>query len=61
MIDHIGSPVSDYARSMRFYLKALAPLDYGLVMEITQEEHARSRRPQYRSGLSRAGVANAPV
>jgi len=39
MIDHIGFPVSDYARSKAFYLKALAPLDYGLVMEITQEEH----------------------
>ena len=28
MIDHIGFPVSDYARSKAFYLKALAPLDY---------------------------------
>jgi hypothetical protein len=25
MIDHIGFPVSDYARSKAFYLKALAP------------------------------------
>jgi len=39
MIDHIGFPVSDYARSKAFYLKALAPLDYSIVMEITQEEH----------------------
>ena len=37
MIDHIGFPVSDYARSKAFYLKALAPLDYGLVMEVTRE------------------------
>ena len=34
MIDHIGFPVSDYARSKAFYTKALAPLGYGLVMEI---------------------------
>ena len=38
MIDHIGFPVSDYERSKAFYLKALAPLDYTLVMEVTQEQ-----------------------
>ena len=37
MIDHIGFPVSDYERSRAFYLKALAPLDYSLVMEVRQE------------------------
>ncbi|HKU08315.1 MAG TPA: VOC family protein [Bradyrhizobium sp.] len=40
MIDHIGFPVSDYARAKAFYLKALAPLGYGLIMEVGQEEHA---------------------
>ena len=34
MIDHIGFPVSDYQRSKAFYLKALAPLGYALVMEV---------------------------
>jgi catechol 2,3-dioxygenase-like lactoylglutathione lyase family enzyme len=34
MIDHIGFPVSDYARSKVFYTKALAPLGYSLVMEV---------------------------
>jgi catechol 2,3-dioxygenase-like lactoylglutathione lyase family enzyme len=38
MIDHIGFPVSDYERAKAFYLKALAPLDYSLVMEVTQEQ-----------------------
>ena len=38
MIDHVGFPVSDYERSKAFYLKALAPLDYTLVMEVTQEQ-----------------------
>ena len=42
MIDHIGFPVSDYARSKAFYLKALAPLDYHLVMEVTQEQTGRA-------------------
>jgi catechol 2,3-dioxygenase-like lactoylglutathione lyase family enzyme len=37
MIDHIGFPVSDYARSKAFYEKALAPLGYVLIMEIGGE------------------------
>jgi catechol 2,3-dioxygenase-like lactoylglutathione lyase family enzyme len=39
MIDHVGFPVSDYERSKAFYGKALAPLGYGLVMEVRQDEH----------------------
>jgi catechol 2,3-dioxygenase-like lactoylglutathione lyase family enzyme len=34
MIDHIGFAVSDYERAKAFYAKALAPLDYTLVMEV---------------------------
>src|SRR5262249_23946529 len=37
MLDHLGFPVSDYSRSKAFYLKALAPLGYTLVMEVGQE------------------------
>jgi catechol 2,3-dioxygenase-like lactoylglutathione lyase family enzyme len=37
MLDHIGFPVSDYARSKAFYLAALKPLGFGLVMEVTPE------------------------
>jgi catechol 2,3-dioxygenase-like lactoylglutathione lyase family enzyme len=40
MIDHIGFPVSDYQRSKTFYQQALAPLDYTLIMEVTQENGA---------------------
>src|SRR4051794_29153733 len=40
MIDHIGFPVSDYARAKAFYAKALAPLDYSLVMEVTQQQQS---------------------
>lgn len=37
MLDHIGLPVSDYARSKAFYTAVFAPLGYGLVMEVTPE------------------------
>jgi catechol 2,3-dioxygenase-like lactoylglutathione lyase family enzyme len=37
MIDHTGLQVSDYARAKRFYLAALEPLGYGLLMEIPPE------------------------
>jgi catechol 2,3-dioxygenase-like lactoylglutathione lyase family enzyme len=37
MLDHVGFPVADFARSKAFYAKALAPLGYGLVMEFPPE------------------------
>jgi catechol 2,3-dioxygenase-like lactoylglutathione lyase family enzyme len=33
MLDHVGLPVSDYARSKAFYERALAPLGITLLME----------------------------
>ena len=39
MLDHAGFPVSDYARSKAFYLRALEPLGYALVMEVQQHEN----------------------
>ena len=39
MLDHAGFPVSDYKRSKAFYETALAPLGYGLVMEIRQSDN----------------------
>jgi catechol 2,3-dioxygenase-like lactoylglutathione lyase family enzyme len=38
MIDHVGFSVSDYARAKTFYEKALAPLGYTLVMEVTSQQ-----------------------
>jgi catechol 2,3-dioxygenase-like lactoylglutathione lyase family enzyme len=38
MIDHVGFPVSDYERAKAFYIKALAPLGYSLLMEVTQQD-----------------------
>jgi catechol 2,3-dioxygenase-like lactoylglutathione lyase family enzyme len=39
MLDHVGFPVSDYELSKSFYLQALAPLGYTLIMEVQQHEH----------------------
>lgn len=39
MIDHVGFPVSDYARAKAFYTRALAPLGYTLIMEVQQDEN----------------------
>jgi catechol 2,3-dioxygenase-like lactoylglutathione lyase family enzyme len=38
MIDHIGVVVSRYPESRQFYAKALAPLGYTLLMEVTAEQ-----------------------
>jgi catechol 2,3-dioxygenase-like lactoylglutathione lyase family enzyme len=37
MIDHVGLSVSNYARAKAFYERALAPLGYTLVMEVTAQ------------------------
>ena len=39
MIDHVGFPVSDYERAKAFYARALAPLGYGLVMEVAAKDN----------------------
>jgi len=38
MIDHIGMPVSDFARATEFYLKALSPLGISMIMQISAEQ-----------------------
>ena len=38
MLDHIGFGVSDFVRSKQFYERALAPLGYRIVMEVTPQE-----------------------
>lgn len=34
MIDHLGIPVSDIARSKQFFLAALAPLGYKVIRDL---------------------------
>lgn len=36
MLDHIGFPVADFARSREFYARALAPLGITIVMELSE-------------------------
>lgn len=38
MLDHVGFSVSDFARSLAFYQRALAPLGVGLVMQVGAAE-----------------------
>ena len=38
MIDPLGMPVSDLARATEFYLRALEPLGYGIVMQVSAEQ-----------------------
>jgi catechol 2,3-dioxygenase-like lactoylglutathione lyase family enzyme len=33
MLDHVGVPVTDFAKSKEFFKQALAPLGYQLLME----------------------------
>ena len=37
MIDHTGVAVSDFIKSKNFYTQALAPIGYGLLMELSAE------------------------
>src|SRR5262245_20351786 len=56
MLDHVGFPVSDYARSKAFYVGALAPLGYGLVMEMSPERacgFGPPGRPQFWIGTGK--------
>jgi catechol 2,3-dioxygenase-like lactoylglutathione lyase family enzyme len=38
MLDHLGIPVSDLARSRAFYLTALAPLGMDIQLEVSAEQ-----------------------
>jgi len=42
MIDHIGFPVADIARSRAFYTAALAPLGIALVLEVSAEQTGKA-------------------
>ncbi|MEL1264709.1 VOC family protein [Pseudoxanthomonas putridarboris] len=66
MIDHIGLPVSDYARSRAFYTQVLAPLGYAVVMEVTREMtggyegcgFGPPQRPHFWIGTGRGGASD---
>ena len=59
MLDHIGFPVSDFARSKAFYERALAPLGYRIVKAISLSDDGDGyagfgdRRPQFWIGTGK--------
>ena len=66
MLDHLGLRVADYARSRAFYERALAPLGFAVVMELTAAETGGSyagcgfgppRRPHFWIGAGTDGIA----
>ena len=59
MLDHVGVPVSDFARSKRFYEEALSPLGYELIMEpsVYAAGFGRSGKPDFWIGQGEPGQA----
>jgi len=60
MFDHVGLPVSDFAKSLSFYRAALEPLGYGLESHDAKSKSAgfgRPGAPQLWLGEGRTGVA----
>jgi catechol 2,3-dioxygenase-like lactoylglutathione lyase family enzyme len=51
VIDHIGLHVRDVARATEFYLKALAPLGIGIVMQVSAEETGHGAAVGFGAGL----------
>ena len=67
MIDHLGLSVSDYEAAKAFYAKALAPLDYSLIMEVTAEQTGHAAAAGFGAGgkpdfwIGGEGAMNKPV
>ena len=67
MIDHLGLSVSDYERAKAFYAKALAPLDYSLIMEVTEAQTGHAAAAGFGAGgkpdlwIDGKGAMNKPV
>jgi catechol 2,3-dioxygenase-like lactoylglutathione lyase family enzyme len=59
MLDHVGLRVSDYARSKRFYERALAPLGYRVILEFGEAAAGfGAERPDF---WISPGAAGAPL
>ena len=54
MIDHVSVHVADYERSKAFFLAALAPLGYELIMEFDQQQVPSLQTPKV-CGLGAGG------
>ncbi|HET8935118.1 MAG TPA: VOC family protein [Polyangiales bacterium] len=54
MIDHMSIQVTDYDKSKNFYLRALGPLGYTVVMELSREQIPQLPSPKV-GGLGEGG------
>lgn len=54
MIDHMSIQVKDYDKSQAFYLKALGPLGYSVIMELSREQIPQLPSPKV-CGLGEKG------
>lgn len=68
MLDHIGFPVTDFARSKAFYTQALAPLGIRIVMEVNLSDDGEDGyagygigRPQFWIGTGKPLVGRLHV
>jgi catechol 2,3-dioxygenase-like lactoylglutathione lyase family enzyme len=50
MLDHVGIPVSDYAKAKAFYMQALKPLGYGLIIEVSSKETGNNSQAGFGAG-----------
>ena len=55
MLDHIGIPVSDVARSKQFFVTALAPLGYKVIMDLGEAVGMGAERPDFWIGKAQTG------
>jgi catechol 2,3-dioxygenase-like lactoylglutathione lyase family enzyme len=61
MLDHVGIPVSEFEKAKAFYMKALKPLGYGLIIEVSSKEtggnnnagFGAGKRPQFWIGAGK--------
>jgi catechol 2,3-dioxygenase-like lactoylglutathione lyase family enzyme len=47
MLDHLGIPVSDVARSKQFFVTALAPLGYKVIMDLGEAVGMGTEKPDF--------------
>ncbi len=50
MLDHVGIPVSDFAKSKAFYMTVLKPLGYGLIVEVSSPETGGANQAGFGAG-----------
>jgi catechol 2,3-dioxygenase-like lactoylglutathione lyase family enzyme len=60
ILDHIGVPVSNFARSKEFYTKVLGALNYGIIMEVEGATGFGTKgKPEF--WIGEGGVSTGPL